>query len=116
MSLNQNLNKFSKIKQGKVAKKRLARLSFYSDSRAALLPYITCIFRIYFTFQLRFFSFFVFICLPRIYFWPTFIWHSAFGNASPAHASIIKLGPGLAKRHCKVTKSVVSAKSCKAAE
>lgn len=65
MSLNQNLNKFSKIKQGKVAKKRLARLSFYSDSRAALSPYITCIFRIYFTFQLRFFFPFLFLFACR---------------------------------------------------
>lgn len=65
MSLNQNLNKFSKIKQGKLAKKRLARLSFYSDSRAALMPYITCIFRIYFTFQLRFFFLFCFYLLAE---------------------------------------------------
>lgn len=53
MSLNQNLNKFSKIKEGKLGKKRLARLSFYTDT-PALPPYITCIFRIYFTFQLLF--------------------------------------------------------------
>lgn len=65
MSLNQNLNKFSKIKLGVLGKKRLARLSFYFTDTPALPPYITCIFRIYFTFQLLllFFLFlFLFAC------------------------------------------------------
>lgn len=113
MSLNQNLNKFSKIKLGETGKEEIRPLEFlYRYARSAALYYMHISYLFYFSASSSIFLLFCFYLLAENLFlahvYLAFcIWHRPRSRSCPS-SSVVILGPGLARRQCKVGKNPLS--------